>query len=304
MEGEIKGMRICVLFGAGASAFSEPNNFPTPPLGENLFAELRQAGLISSDLNGEIREVFENEGFETGMSLLNQRTNRDYNPLLKATALFLSQFLPSKDNYYRTFISKISHRLNRFTIGTLNYDNLIEHSALNLGISISYSFAHRQRVLSVLKLHGSSGFVPDLGSNTITNFTSSGCDVDIEAPVKHLIDYEDIKRWCATDHTHSLAPVMSMYMRGKRTPVCRGEVNRQRSEWAAALRRAEICYVVGVKTVPEDTHIWDPLFESRCRIAYVNPDPRDFLELARERKRKYAFHHSNTFRDFVSQLTV
>lgn len=296
--------RISVLFGAGASAFSEPSGAATPPLGENLYDALRDAGLFPQLINSECRAVFEENGFEAGMLKLSELTNRDYNPLLKATAKYLASFQPTSENLYLRFIEKIKKRSNKVTVGTLNYDNLIELSSVRAGVERSYNYQKKGQSLSLLKLHGSCGFLPDLGGVNIQGVTISNCQTDIEAPVRFEIDPTEITNTFAKDITDSIPPAMAMYAKGKRVVACKEEIDRQRSEWWRAVNESEICYLVGVRYTADDAHLWRPLFESSCRIAVVNPAPSEILKAAEAANRKYCFHSHDTFEEFVEDFRI
>jgi len=57
-----------VLLGAGASYGSEESCQNTPPLGDKLFERLVEQGGIAAQIPDEIKTLFREKGFETGMA--------------------------------------------------------------------------------------------------------------------------------------------------------------------------------------------------------------------------------------------
>ncbi len=88
-------MSSVFLFGAGASAFSGECIPTAPPLGKDLFLELKKLGGVASRIDGELAEVFCD--FEAGMAELRVRDDLQTIPFLNEMAVTcLAIFGPSE----------------------------------------------------------------------------------------------------------------------------------------------------------------------------------------------------------------
>jgi hypothetical protein len=307
----ISSVKAVFLFGAGASKFSDTDD--TPPLGADLYLALKKADFLPKNLPNHIKFIFENNpNFEEGMLLLSKESSWHYNSMQRNIALFLSSFTASPNNLYKQLIDSLYGHYSEFIFSTLNYDLLIESAAFKSRAIVCYSHvgwlnALRYPTLRLFKLHGSSNFLPH------PDFKISGIKIvkppfgnenmlgDTDFSIKVARNHEEIVRWYKTQD-ESMAPAMSMYMKGKPNPHGSSFIQHQCAMWEQSLAAASVCYIVGMKYNPDDNHIWDLLAKSKCQIRYVDPSPELFLAWSHSHGRKDV-HLSPTFREALPIIT-
>lgn len=291
-------MSTVFLFGAGASAFSGPCHPTCPPLGDDLFAALKKAGGIAATLDPSLVAVFENNGFEAGMARFREVRDVDTPELLRDTAAYLSQFAPGPQNCYRQLINALVARRHAAVLATLNYDVLIELAVHQTGMGVEYGAVTRERDnMPVLKLHGSCNFLPDVGTNQFINCRAEGggdpTNAWMEPPAVRAVSAAEVRHFCRTED--SLAPVMACYAHGKPTPFAPTFVRGQQEKWRAALKSASSVYVIGVRVVPDDAHVWEPLRATKAAIGYVGPEDGPFHEWAAGASRRLDYTVASSF---------
>lgn len=255
-------MKTVVLLGAGASYGSGYVIPHCPPLGNQLFTELEKMGGYCAALPAQIKQAF-STGFEQGMVRLYQESECETMPVQVELARYLSRFEPGALNEYERLIRALG--LNAIYC-SLNYDMLLECAASRLTVRVSYDPKEWARdCLKVLKIHGSINFWPDLGGAKLSNIRFISCGVDIDATVRPLTLSESRER---SRQENSVAPSMSHYAPGKRVTVCPGFVREQQHHWNEAVRGASQIFIMGVRVLPHDGHIWDLLLGASAEIVY------------------------------------
>jgi hypothetical protein len=286
--------RVLLLFGAGASAHSEPTGVPVPPLGDALFPELMATGNIPADLPPAVMDEFKKpDGFEIAMSKLAALDSSKYVPFLRGMAKYFATFMPSADSHYVRLFAAFKASRSLAFLATLNYENLIEHSLIKAGCN----------PLGVIKPHGSCGYLLQLDpTSTYRDIVGFGPGPFLGANPRIEFDPEAIIKWCDDPNHSSFAPAMSFYAPGKASPINTQQIDAQRNEWKKRVHRVEVCYVIGVRCNEEDDHIWQPLAESRCRLVYVNPRDAGFTRWRGDHKRRYAEHRAKGFVDVIPEI--
>ena len=92
-------MSSTFLFGAGASAFSGECYPTTPPLGADLFSELRRRGGVAAEVEEDLVDLFGD--FEAGMAEFRRRHEVKTSALLRDMARYFAEFRPGDSNQYR-----------------------------------------------------------------------------------------------------------------------------------------------------------------------------------------------------------
>lgn len=279
---------ISILFGAGASYGSEIDK-PTPPLGNCLFDKLVDAGGAFNDLSDTLKANFRSQGFEKGM-LDVPNDSRIINPLQKEIAIYLSSFSSSMENAYVKLFKSLGSDASGFNLITLNYDLLIEESLFLLGVQkINYGINKCDGEYYLLKLHGSSNFIPDFGNFHIKGIIgiNSGSFLETEN-VKALSTHQEIKTWCEEDRDNDFSPVMCMYNKDKRAVINASYLEKMKSEYLKTISATRLLIIIGVKYIEHDHHVWDVIFENDVALIIVDPQPSEaFLLLLEKRSAKY-----------------
>lgn len=265
-------MTRIILLGAGAS-FGSIDAIPhTPPLGDKLFAALEARNGQAATLPAALKAKF-HERFELGMAAFEEHVNGNVMRFQRELAHYLAEFTPGPKSVYLRLIRAVGHQ--RVIFSSLNYDLLFELSAGALHLNTTYSSKNSAGCVRLLKIHGSSNFWPNMGSNQIQGCTFLGCGVDIEAPVLPLNQYDTIQRCLTQD---SLAPAIAMYAEGKKKKVCPAYVDEQQRQWTSAVLGARKVCIIGTRIYSFDNHVWGTLAASRADIYYYGVSENDRTE--------------------------
>lgn len=273
-------MSTLFLYGAGASAFSGPVAPYRPPVGRGesgLFARLRDSGAhwasqvspqLASDLVSDFESAFPRVYDEDSSLPVH---------LMREVATLLLRCAPGRQNHYVTLLRGIRERGIRSVHATLNYDLLLEVSALLAGwSSAQYGTTTRERdVLPVLKPHGSANVVPGLG------FKGHGFSVSLP-PAASLWDgrFEVVNRTAALAWTlepeQAMVPAMALYTPSKQPIAGATFIRRQQKLFREAVSEASRIFLIGVSVQEQDAHIWGPLARARAPIFLVDPASANF----------------------------
>jgi hypothetical protein len=279
-------MSALFLLGAGASHGSgECNPYP-PPLGGQLFDELRRRGGIAAQLQPPLSIEFQ-RNFELGMAMFRQSRDADSTSFLRDMAEYFLQFTPGPRNLLHLLIQIIREGRRRSVIATTNYDMLLETVIDTAGLRFVYcGYPLPGPSLALLKLHGSCHFLPDLGGNVLRNCTfANNFGGNVDAPIRIAQSPEEVRRFLREED--SLAPAIAMYAPGKQVLFSPRFVQDQQRYFAGAAQVASVVYVIGLKVVPDDDHIWGVMSKSAARFEYVGFEPDEFLLWAKDAKRRH-----------------
>ncbi len=272
-------MRQLFLFGAGASNGSGPCHPESPALGKDLIDALLpylHPGLRPI-IHGDLLSAFR-ENFELGMDQFWRKHAIALPQFTRDMGFYFARFSPQSGNHYLRLIRALTHRRHRVVLSTLNYDMLIE-AAINLnGYRVSWA-GHQfwePDKYTLLKLHGSCNFLPDLHGGSIR-----GMSFDIGPPQSGIRtgavlsdsrpsrDMNEVRRFMREEDV--LAPVMAAYHKDK--PVFFGNPNmldQWRREWAEFLQTADVLFVIGTALVEHDHHIWDHVARFKGIVEWVS----------------------------------
>lgn len=281
---------ITLIFGAGASWDSENlelrDKGSTPPLGDNLFFRLNNLGGATSRLDDTIKDIFIKKGYEVGIDSL-QASNKVLVPILRETADYLSSFSPTTDNAYTRLFKQIRNNITNVTIATLNYDLLIEQSLLNLSIGVSYLCENDYNGAKVIKFHGSSNLVPVMPKNItfINPHFESDKGVFVETnTVEYLRGHNEIVTWIRAQRNDLLAPIMCLYNREKRVLYSKSAMDEIQEKLYHSIGESTALFLIGIKYVHHDTHLWEPILKSNCHIVIFDPYPTtELIEILKNR---------------------
>ncbi|HFV0559241.1 TPA: hypothetical protein ACH7TX_000865 [Escherichia coli] len=293
---------LSLIFGAGASYGSEVKGIPTPPLGDYLFEELEKLNGAYSKLPEEVKNKFRINGFEQGMLGI-PNDSSVINPLQKELAIYLSKFQSTEKSSYVKLFRMLGCLLKNINIITLNYDLLIEQSLFMVGAK-SVSYGLNQGEVSLLKVHGSSNFIPDLSGSTFEGVTAINCGSFIEcANVKALNSHKEIFEWCSSTNNSLLSPIMCLYNQHKNGVINNSLLSAFKRQYKYAITGSKLIVIVGVKYVPHDHHIWDDILDTNARLIIVDPKPDKQLIDKLAQKKINVEIINKPFNDCVARLS-
>ena len=268
---------ITIIFGAGASFGSGRCVPKSPPLGNELFSELASLNARFSELPESSKEIFLRDGFEAGMATL-ENNSRILNPLQKELAIYLSKFEIGRGNAYLRLFEKLLPHLDHINLVTLNYDILIEQALAQN--HVNYNYCNSRDSISLLKLHGSANFLPELPEGvSISGNTFIGCETFVKVPnTKAVLTGCEVETWCNDPRNSDLSPVLAMYAEGKRVVVNSGVVQRIQTAYSQQIAASKVVILIGVSYVPHDTHIWEPIAQHIPHVVVVNPFPEQLVQ--------------------------
>ena len=257
-------MSNLILFGAGASAGSEPTG--TPPLGVALFDSLARFnppgwGAIPIDLARVFRE-----DFERGTQRLSAELPNSLPPLQRAMAAYFYNFAPTAASLY--FRMGHALRANRWqgAIATLNYERLltIAFSASGNALSIGPPAAGQ---VELVVPHGNCVLFCEGARGLANAIQYNGVAVETNGPIVVVDEPRAFQQRIQGD---AFPPVMSYFEPDKRTTAGANFIEGQRQRFSELVATAERVVVIGVQPRQQDGHVWDPLARTRARITYCS----------------------------------
>ena len=273
-----------IIFGAGASYGSDPNN-NTPPLGKNLFDALEIFDPVTwGSLNLTWKEKFR-EDFEPAMKELID-SGLFAAPFQWAMAEYcFTQFKACESNYCINILKAIDPKLKEFTLASLNYDLLIQQSVLivNIRIKIGSPVDNENQIRLILP-HGSSMiYCEGVRGGQGVSFTRG---VSTGGKPKLFRDYN---HFVQEKTTNVFPPVMSYFEPNKFTVSCANFVKQERDVFKETVLNANKIAIIGMKIHRIDKHIWEPLAETNAEILYVSGQnaKKEFQKWAKENQRAH-----------------
>ena len=284
-------MSKIILFGAGASSGSgEVSPYP-PPLGKDLFDRLDALGKTASKIPPELKDVFR-RNFEDGMRDYVLHKDRNIMSFQRELAGYLAAFEPGEKNHYIELLKGINSK--RVIFASLNYDLLLEISAIKLGLNILYDKINTNNHIRILKIHGSCNFWPNDRYLNIRDVSFEGVfKNEIVAPIKPLNQKESIYK---SENEDSTSPAMSMYAEGKEVRVSPNYVAYQQEMWFQSLKKCPTIFIIGVRVHQADEHIWTMIAKSKAQVHYYGlPVDLEAFDSWKEKhnKKNATFHLAN-----------
>jgi hypothetical protein len=295
-----------ILFGAGASFACDAVLPSRPPLGAELYAQLREQCPTWAAIRIDLDEGFERLDeagircdFERGMANVQKKLPMEFWTLLREMAVFFTQFTADgtgRDAYSRLIGSvRSAGMLEGVLFSTLNYERICETAAAGLGLSVNYARhpVEDGDAIWLHKLHGSCDFMPPEDKEAGAPDVTSAGDLLRRLQVMSRMEH----------------PLMTLY-----TPE-KGIVGKHPS-WLLAMIRdwtkvvatcRQIC-VVGVAppvpSIPDaDSHVWRPIRETTASVSYVGLEA-DFLRLQSIRGASPCEHLGVSFAECVDAVAM
>jgi len=294
-----------VLFGAGASSGSPSITPSSPPLGSELFGVLVKTfpatwGEVSQDIRSKFDRHFETGmatllgTYPAGLSMAQAGIPSPHILMQDIAQLFLSYSLaPTLDDLYTKFLAALrsSSKEADTCLATLNYENLLEQSMVNLKL--------RPRVL---RLHG--GCQLWIKNNTRIfggPDRAIGRNMRIVASrIRHLSVISMKKKLGIS--RQAMYPCMALYAPGKPAQVGQYYLWRIQDRFANRVLTANSLAIVGVRPWLKDDHVWTPILRTSATVYYIGGEA-DFDDLRRHRgSSRQTIHIATRFDEGLGKL--
>ena len=250
---------VVILFGAGASYGAGHVQPQAPPLGADLYDALAtqypSEWGSESDLGkkwaAQLREDFERTMFEEVLPKVPSLSLIEWH---RSVATFFAKYGldgSGRDNY-SLLLSEFRTRdlLGGVTLGTLNYDCLLEQAMLKLGLPADYMLDNLppKGSIPLAKIHGSCNFItPDLVSMRpyMTNANASSIECSFTALPAY--DLEARLRERFSTHEPAFFPVLGLYSPDKPSIVAPTKLQSLRNILSKRIMRAAAIVLIGLK---------------------------------------------------------
>lgn len=219
--------------------------------------------------------------------------------LMREMAVYFIQFMPYKNRclYSKLLVHLNSNsQLDNVLFSTLNYECVLEHSIVNAGFKIDY-FEKSKDSIPVWKLHGSCNMFSQ--GIQAGQGISYGTGVVFEGGIEAYLDQNKVVEECLVKS--GLAPVMCLFMEGKPLQVSPSSINKLQEKWADEILNADAVFSIGVNPLPADTHIWDPISQTKADFFYIG-DKKNFNEWVSENREHNSKFISPYFHKGFNQL--
>jgi len=229
--------KILILTGAGAS-FGAGSTFPyNPPLGRNLYSELKSfAPQIMSQISQVVGEE-NKEDFETKMHEVWDSRKINGVVLNSVIASYFSMFRPnSNGNNFVELFRKLNGENISYVYSTLNYDCIAELAASSIGMTVNYRIDNMlSDDFDVLKLHGSCNFLLGGMTGPLGGLSMPMMNGGIDGP----IDVVQPNQVQTLIQNRPAGPCMSFYMKNKPTSVGLSTIKAIQSKWKDILKDSD-----------------------------------------------------------------
>jgi len=289
----MKDRDMVILFGAGASyGAGAAHVLPqAPPLGTDLYDALAvqypkewgsesQLGKVWA---AQLRADFELTMFQEVLLNVPSLSLLEWH---RPVAEFFAKYCldGSRRDMYSLLLSglRTSGLLERVTLGSINYDCLLEQAMLGLGLSTDYMLDNpaSQESIPLAKIHGSCNFITDDLSEMrayLTNPNASG--IECEFTALSVQDLEGHIQKIFSTNEPAVFPVLGLYSPDKPSIVAPTKLQSLRTTLAERIKRASAVVLIGLKPNPRDPHLWEPVAQSHAsNIGYVGGE-NDYMAL-------------------------
>jgi hypothetical protein len=260
---------VTVILGAGASYDCGCTTPTRPPLGCQLLDELARTSDFYVPIAAAYGEVFRRD-FEEGFALVEQDTEFSDLDFLRGMGRYFARFRIDANCRYLRLLAGLSNSFERVVVVTTNYDLLLELSLCALDRRWDYTFnPGAPAKVTLLKIHGSCNFVPQLPDFYRHAMVSKPVNVSLDFPIRVILDMEELEQTYAKSGLDF--PAMALYERNKRTPVCATFVKQLQRGYEAVIRQSDLVIVSGLRFLNHDEHLWGPFRDYQGKLWVADP---------------------------------
>ena len=304
---------IVILFGAGAS-YGAGHVLPeAPPLGDKLYNAL--ATRYPNEWGAQshlgiwaekFRNDFERTMFDEVLPRVPSLSLLEWHRLV-ATYFARYRLDGSGRDMYSRLLAELKTKglLGRLTLGSLNYDCLLEQAMVEFGLATDYMLedTHPDGSISLAKIHGSSNFVTEDLFSWRPYLTNAGSLTEWPFTVLPVHGLEDALQRKFSTYQPAFFPVLGMYSQQKPSIVASIKLSRLRNILGQRIIGAMALVLIGLRPTDHDLHLWEPVAKScASKIGYVGG--RNDYETLKKHQGK-AVHLAETFEEgFTSILNT
>jgi hypothetical protein len=299
-----------IVFGAGASYGATNVQPEPPPLGKNLYdalaAEYPEQWGTKSHLGrmwaSQFRADFEQTMYEEVMPKTPSLNLLEWH---RPMAAFFAKYrlAGNQMDMYSVLISGLMRRssLTNVTLGSLNYDCLLEQAIAGLRLAVDYTCnaSTSGGLVHVAKVHGSCNFITANIFRWRAYLTNAGSAIEYAfsaLPIGNLAE-QLAEKFASYDP--AFYPVLGLYAQDKPSLVASAKLQKLKNMLGDRIRQARVLILIGVKPNRQrDPHLWEPVAETHAStIAYVG-GADEFRDLQNLQRR--ATHLAGTFAEGAS----
>lgn len=299
------------LFGAGASFGAATDTIERPPLGDSLFEQLSVEYCDSWRL---IDKSFFSDGdgvrFEEGLYSYLLTESRMLVPLQKDLAMFFSKYkIINKENKLIQLIEKNRTLFdnNNVVLSTINYDLLLEYALSMFQIKFTYS-PNIDEFIKVLKLHGSCNFISKSPRLTLKKEINMPATVNEKGELEfgqvigefHILwNMDELK---GALEPNSSFPIMALYTKTKNVLFNKKVIQEIQEGFESILRQCEMVFVIGIRQLDYDSHIWNPLKSYEKQLFLIgNEKELDKWKYDNNLNNAKVIDRTDNYWDFINQ---
>lgn len=260
-----------ILIGAGAS-FGAGGIAPgAPPLGAKLYQALRVAFPRTwGNLPKFLEDAFGPNGtdFEAGMSALIESAGMQATQMQRELGHLLTRYNISQPSI--CLFVRLATYLGRalgsrsIMVSSLNYDMLIEEALSIAGVPFRYcDQIQHASTIAVNKPHGSGNFLPVGGVVAMPGVYMNAQAVTTNPTIEALPRSQALSYYAGSNQ---IPPCMSFFMPGKASMTRHWITEAMQKGLRDAVLGAEVVITVGVRPLPEDHHIWNPIRDTQAEV--------------------------------------
>jgi len=303
-------MRTAILVGAGASAFGpgivrvkqglsgapvlETEN---PPLGSGLYRALASTypdswGRLDWPDNGENFEHQMRVALDEYLRLADDSDRYRFEATLTQFIEFFTNFRLNSESLYSKMVSELIRNAllvtespnSDFTFASLNYERLLEFALQEHGVIPWHNSRPDEKAgrVAVWKPHGSCHFALSPPDSEQTRFMYMREEVIAGGEGVRVLSSSGIHQylddWFASRQAGFLYPgmVFSLYEPTKVPLQGTRALAKMRERYAQDFSTSDVVVLIGVSYNAADSHIFEPIMQSKSRVLYVGPptDPR------------------------------
>jgi len=202
-----------------------------------------------------------------------------------------------RDMYSQLLLGLRKKRLlGRVTLGSTNYDCLLEQAMLEHKICFDYMLEDPlpQESIPLLKIHGSCNFIThDLYSWRPYLTNSNASSIECAFTTVPVVNLENCLQEKFRTFQPAFYPVLGLYSKDKPSIVAPAKFQSLRNILAERIGLASAVILIGLRPNLRDPHLWDPIAQTHASAIMYVGSQSDYGTLKKLQSR--SVHAAETF---------